>query len=200
MLCTQHCEPSHRGSGEWRRSGPQAARLRVRPRSQPGQVFGSLFIKSQSAPAPVACLSACRSECRRRLTVLSPRVSARLDLHGTAVTTRTVGHPRARSYCPRVGPADGRLRPRGRDLRFKDADSGDTDTHTVSVKAECRVITINVDSDVRHVMGYCSRDFVKASVEGGAAPAELEQNPYHRFHPPPLRLWEGVVVVISSWC
>jgi hypothetical protein len=43
---------------------------------------------------------------------------------------------------------------------------------------------------------YCSRDLVKASVEGGAAPAELEQHLYHRFHPPPVQLWEGVVVVI----
>jgi hypothetical protein len=47
---------------------------------------------------------------------------------------------------------------------------------------------------------YCSRDIVKASVEGSAAPAELEQLLYHRFHPPPVRLWEGVVVVIFSWC
>jgi hypothetical protein len=44
------------------------------------------------------------------------------------------------------------------------------------------------------------QDLVKASVEGGAAPAELEQHLYHRFHPTPVRLWEGVVVVISSWC
>jgi hypothetical protein len=40
---------------------------------------------------------------------------------------------------------------------------------------------------------YCFRDLVKASVEGGAAPAELEQHLYHRFHPPPVRFWEGVV-------